>query len=987
MALRSTEGNVVNYGARTARILRIVVAGLVAGLVAATTLSFASAAHAGLRAPGMEVPKAGASVQALPTFSWRAVPGAATYDFQIAADRKFASIVLGTGKGKGSQRTRNTAASLDKTLPDGTYYWRVRAITKKDNAGRWSAPRTFKKAWTTAPTLEAPGNGFNVDWPVVPLVLRWSTVPHATKYLVTVATDSSLAQSVLGAANKPVETQGTVFSPQGNLPSGTYYWAITPVDAGGQRGRQSEVRSFTWSWLTATNGTVIDLNDTPQVFDPLLSWDPVAGAARYEVEINPTDQFSAGSRVCCKERVLGTSLAPLRVLPDNTYHWRVRAYDADGNPGQWNVGPTFVKTYDLLATTIPGLHLRDQASALAPGSATAAPVIAWDPVPGAAEYQVSYTTFSGGNCAWPSGAAKTSSTSWTPLASSPLFGTMPAPGGIGVTASLAPNGVLARSGQPFIPERAYFPPGVPLLSDGVSYCVRVRALSDDSYAENDSLDSRVISQWTQLGAANQAAFTYQGPPPASSDPPLAGLGAPQYLEPTGGQVVRTPLLRWQPTAGARRYFVLVARDPNFTDVVDAAYTFMPAYTPNLALEDEETSYYWVVLPSNRSDGALTDDQPTHYNPQSFRKLSTASTLLAPAPDAAVLSQPTFRWTPSESAQKYRVQVSGDPQFGTLIDDVVTASTAYTSQTTYPADTILYWRVRGEQRQVLRGAERVELRWSQTGTFRRTLQAPVANADNPTGGTLIPAFIWSAVPGAISYDMHVDQADGVAKDFTLKSTAFTPTLFYGNGIFRIKVRANFATRTGMVASAYFPSLAFTRVISAPGAARLQRTKTRLLFSWNPTAAATRYLVEVSRSDSFAQIIDSTRTDNTSWAPDMMSPLYAKGGALYWRVASVDAGNNVGAYASGSVGVKQLTVIVRGTLKRNAGGRITVSVRYKGRAIGAAAVRVSGAGVAPKNKRTSKRGAASFVLRPTKAGKVTVTVSRAGYATRSVSKSVK
>jgi hypothetical protein len=442
------------------------------------------------------------------------------------------------------------------------------------------------------------------------------------------------------------------------------------------------------------------------------------------------------------------------------------------------------------------------------------------------------------------------------------------------------------------------------------------------------------------------------------------------------------LLRWKPVADARRYFVLIARDPNFTNVVDAAFTAMPAYQPNLALEDETTSYYWVVMPSVRSDGRLVDDQPTRYNPQSFRKLSVPPTLVDPIGGANVTMQPTFRWTPSESAQKYRIQVSADPQFGSLIDDVVTASTAYTSQTTYPADTVLYWRVRGEQRQVLSGAKRVALRWSATGSFRRLLPAPASNADNPTTGTLIPAFGWTAVPGAVSYDLHIDQADGVAKDFTVKSTAFAPTQFYGTGIFRYKVRANFATRAAApVSGAYFPQQAFTRVISAPTNPRITKTKRRLAFSWNPTAAATRYLVEVSRSDSFSRLLDSVRTDHTSWAPDMASPLYAKAGALYWRVAAIDSGNNVGAWANRDVGVKSLKVTLRGTLRRGATKRVKVTVRGSNRkALSGAKVTVRGAGVSSKSKRTSRRGTTTFTLRPKSTGRVTFTVSRSGYRTK-------
>ena len=966
-----------------ARIARTTIAIAVAGLLVA------DGANAALRAPRLDAPAASVSVQALPTFSWRPVRGAAQYEFQLAADPRFSSVVLGTGKGKGSQRTRNTASTLEATVPDGTYHWRVRAITAKDRAGRWSRSRAVRKAWSAAPALQAPTDDTAVNWPELPLVLRWSPVPHATKYLVTIASDPSLAQSVVaGANNAPIETQGTVFTLQGTLPAGRYHWAVTPVDGGGHRGTRSRVGSFSWSWPTATATRVLDLNDTPQVFDPLLDWNLVPGAARYEVEINPDDSFSAGSRVCCKDRLLGTSLSPLRVLPNNNdfagssgYHWRVRAFDVDGNPGQWNAGPTFEKAYDNVSPTIPNLRVELAQSSDPP---TSAPVVRWDPVPGAAAYQLQWTPFQEGICGWSnaSGPVKTSSLAWAPLSATTPTGV---PGGIGITSQMRPNGTLARSGQPFIPEKAYTN-ATTAFASGTAYCLRVRALSDESYRENDNLASEVISQWTQVGGDGQPAFTYQGPP-TDADPPAAQLPAPTYLEPVGGVVTRTPLLRWAPVAGARRYFVIIARDSNFTDVIDAAFTAMPAYAPNLALEDETSSYFWAVIPSVKSNGSLISGGPLSYNPQNFRKLSVAPALLSPAEGADVSTQPAFRWTPSESAQKYRIQVSADPQFGTLIDDVLTASTSYTSQTPYPADTALYWRVRGEQLQALQTAsERIELRWSSSGSFRRRLPVPVAAADNPLSGGMIPAFTWASVPGAVSYDLHVDEADGDVGDFTVKSTAFAPTKFFGTGIFRYKVRANFATRSGSVSSAYFAPQGFTRIINPPAGARLSRTKTRLVFGWAPSSAARRYLVEVSRSDSFARILDSVRTDNTSWAPDMTNPEYLKPGPLYWRVATVDEGNNVGAYASGAVGVKKLTVVVRGRLKSGVSRRLTISVRSRGRAVRAATVRVSGAGVRAQQRPTGTRGSAAFVLRPSRRGSVVVSVSRPGYEARRVSAAV-
>ena len=103
--------------AKNLRKLLVAALGTIA-LVAATP------AHAALRAPTPLEPAAGATVEAMPAFAWSAVAGAASYEFQLAADQNFNAPVLGRGEGQFS--TRNTRATVKKTVPNGTYWWRVR---------------------------------------------------------------------------------------------------------------------------------------------------------------------------------------------------------------------------------------------------------------------------------------------------------------------------------------------------------------------------------------------------------------------------------------------------------------------------------------------------------------------------------------------------------------------------------------------------------------------------------------------------------------------------------------------------------------------------------------------------------------------------------------------------------------------------------------------------------------------------------------------
>jgi hypothetical protein len=829
---------------------------------------------AGLRAPALQSPADNATVQQLPAIVWSAVRGAAQYEYQIAADPRFDSIALGTGVGKGTSQTHNLAGALDKTVPDGAYYWRVRALTAADGVGAWSRVRRLVKAWTDAPQITG-GDGAAVSWPTTPLVLRWNSVPYATKYIVSVATDPALSNIVLGTATQPNETQGTSFAMPVSLAPGAYYWAVTPVDAEGHRGARSRVARFQWTWPTTTATSLTDLNPDPRVFDPMFSWNPVPGAARYEVEVNSAEAFPAGSKWCCAGMTTGTSLAPLQVLANNSYYWRVRAIDARGNTGVWNYGQLFEKAFDSVTPSIPNLTVRDIAgNELAGAPATSTPLVTWNPVPGASRYEVELGAYNsaGKYCDWTLAGqtgyhADTATTAWTPLART-LY---------------KPYSEAWPSAQQDSP--------VP-TGPNAGYCVRVLARSDD-----DAQHTQVTSEWTYLNGYDNPAFTFTTPPAGSAcatTPPSA-----YRLPASGSATPRTPYFTWERVTGAGAYYVIIARDPGFTHVTDVGFTDVNAYAPRLAsgtpLSDETTSYYWTVIPATSANGGGVCSDALHNNPQSFNKSSIPPEPIAPADGADVTTQPAFRWTSAENARNYRLQVSQDPTFGNPIDDVTTDATSYTSSSTYPADTVIYWRVRAND------WNGQGLNWSATRTFVRRLPVPSPAPDNATSGQGIPPFSWTPVQDAISYDVHVEQSDGTTKDFNFESPSFTVVKYYGVGIWRWQVRAEFPTAAGgKVAGGYSPLQPFLLSLAPPSGARGVKTGSRLVISWNPEPDAKQYQVEVSATNGFNSRVDSHRVDATSWAPNIDFTQKQNRGRLYWRVAAVDWGGNVGPYATGSFG---------------------------------------------------------------------------------------
>jgi hypothetical protein len=450
---------------------------------------------------------------------------------------------------------------------------------------------------------------------------------------------------------------------------------------------------------------VTNLSPNPGEFEPQFSWDPVLGAAKHEVEVNSGEDFPSGSRWCCNDPTIATSLTPTEVLANNAYHWRVRAIDASGNDGAWSIGPSFTKIFDGIEPSISGLTVRNTSGESLSGVPTTdAPVVTWAPAPGASRYEVQVVPHSTFGCDWSQVAvhtsvyqAETATTAWTPLDNA------------------------SKSADHIGPTA--WPPAqdtTPALPPGLEYCLRVLARSD-----NDAKGAQVVSDWTQINGLGTAAFTYASPPPPGEPQSPFVTPATAYLLPQSGTVSpRTPWFSWNRVSGARGYYVVVARDAGFTEVADVGFTNAPAYALRLAngapLSDQTTAYDWAVIPGTGTEGSgVYDDTPQDNSPQTFNKSSQAPTPLAPADGAEVSGQPTFRWSAAENARNYQLQVSQDPTFGKTIDDVTTDETAYTSSTTYPPNTVLYWRVRADD-WIGQG-----LNWSAVQTFTKRQSPTVA----------------------------------------------------------------------------------------------------------------------------------------------------------------------------------------------------------------------------------------------------------------------
>jgi hypothetical protein len=961
-------------------------------------LAAPGSASAALRAPTPVSPANGLTTKWVPAFGWKAVPGADHYVFQIAADAGFNSPVEVSGDSV--LVTYNTWASVKLALPNGNYYWHVRAADKAGKVSGWSTPRLFRKVWRGDTTVISPGDGATIQFPTNP-TLKWTPVQGAAKYEFTLASDPDLS-SLDGQPAKAVETDASSYSVNTGLSAGSaYYWSVTPIDAAGNRGTASDTWSFTWKWNSTTTLTYEDLAPAGDVVDPRFSWAPIPNAARYDVEINSDAGFAAGSKFCCTTSTVATVLSPSTVLLNNRYYWRVRGIDPDGNVGVWNYWSNpvtheafFRKTFDTrdpsdTTPAIDGLRMvdnyTDQTDPIAEGTdldsgtdgyQTQVPIVKWNPVLGASGYEVEVRLFTGGGCSAASSQqfwdVTVATNAWTPLGPNPADEPWPNHG----------RALAHDSSRNLVP--------------GNSYCVRVRAFTDKGYDQNHTLHD-VVGDWAYLdnhgdpSAQEAVSFQFLGYPDDTTctdvQPAFTCAAAyPQdsdYLGPQSGSTTnQTPYFTWNPTPQAQGYFVLVSRDPNFTTVADYAWTREPAYAPRFGTNattyaDETSSYYWVVLPAAYSTGINALLNPLLAHAASFEKESAPPTLIGPTANTQVKLRPTFAWTLAPWARTYTLQVATDPLFSDIVETVDTTSSSYTPETSYPADASLYWRVRAND------WNDIALTWSPSEHFTLGRSAPVLSPTNVAASELVPTWEWASVQGAISYDIELQLPNGDKRLFKgFRSTAATAVKLDGTGIWHWKVRANFPTKSvnTVIQGPWSVTASFRNSMGAPTGAATPSGGSGAVFTWTPKTGAAHYRVEVSTHPDFAgPVVERIQVDSPTYAPVMKNATYLRGGPLYWRVAAVDETGNVGEMtkALGFVLPIQLKVATAGLVKRGKSSKLTITVtnaRDK-TPLAHARVTITGGGLRKKTVTTNSKGQVKLKLKPKSRTKLTITVTHA------------
>src|ERR1035437_5274077 len=291
-------------------------------------------------APTILSPADASSVgNANPTLSWAAVPGAYRYKVQVSTGPGFSSPIY-------SQDVYALQATPPLLLPFSTLYWRVAGEDNGGAVGPYSSA-SFTKNTSSAPVTVTPTNSQTLTFPTDPVVFSWQPVPGAVSYALQVATSSSFTGATQYTTSNIsytlTDTQSFTLS-DGTTPQ-VWYWQVRAVYVDSSVTQWSTPWSYSVSW-PAVPQLKSPANHASGVVDTIFSWDPVPGAASYQIQISPNGDWQNGT-VVDRSGILSTRYAPDSTLLNSAYFWRVRAraVGSASNYGQWSAISDFTRAW------------------------------------------------------------------------------------------------------------------------------------------------------------------------------------------------------------------------------------------------------------------------------------------------------------------------------------------------------------------------------------------------------------------------------------------------------------------------------------------------------------------------------------------------------------------------------------------------------------------------------------------------------------------
>ena len=246
----------------------------------------------------------------------RGITGTDEYTIQIAADQTFLSPIY-------TLRARCCNYTLQgryDPLPQGNYFWRIGAgssgFTEPLAFRVFIGKRPFDDSWTQdqRPRFTWTYNAFVSNY-----ILQVSTNPNFTNLVV----NESVGRATAYRLSDP-------------LPYGRYYWRVYPQG-------QPPINNISYTFAISTPPPL-----PPRQLSPLpdaemvptatvFGWEPVEGAAAYEIQISEQLDFSDAILLTAQ----AGDIQPDPPLFPGAYFWRIRSVNEYGVAGDWSPRQVF----------------------------------------------------------------------------------------------------------------------------------------------------------------------------------------------------------------------------------------------------------------------------------------------------------------------------------------------------------------------------------------------------------------------------------------------------------------------------------------------------------------------------------------------------------------------------------------------------------------------------------------------------------------------
>jgi hypothetical protein len=692
-----------------------------------------------------------------PLLRWSPVQGATSYTVQVDGDVDMI--------GASSYTTKGTSLVVPVPLTTGDWYW---TVTASKGAGLTSLPsaiQQFNIDPLAAPQITYPVDDINQS--LEDVALDWTPVPGAKTYDLQVALDQDFNNITLTVTG----IKSTRYSPPTTLNSDQFWWRVRAVDLAGQQTPwTASLNGFERTWPeTATPvfplgaaGSPSDITDAKQYFQ----WTPVKHATQYQLQVSTDTNFSPGvTKTCTTAQTTytprsGTDCA----FPSGAtvLYWHVRPIDypySGGLPGLFSQKQAF--TYSPPAgpggawdpqAVVTGLKVAADGDGIENGAKGCAgvatditcsgipttPVLSWDPVPGAAFYEVMYAQDANFTTSEIPTIPTTSNTMFQLHTADSLSSLPDSQAGKAYYWHVVPCQDISHCGPSPVSQATPLP-------DTATF--RKQSPAVTGLTSSDPNASEITFSWNDYHDTNQAT-TWNGE--------------------TSNQT-------------ARSYRIEVDNDSSFATPVDTRVVDQATVTEWDDLYPDG-SYWWRVQ-------ALDDESQGQAwsTVHTFTKTSPPVTPTSPVNGSSVSGTTPFRWDAAPFAASYTIEVyrNNDVTFSSA-NRVFTATvktTAYVPTTPLPASGAKYlWRVRRTDASGNPGP------WSTARSFFSTgatpsLATPHAGAWAKSRNTL---FEWAEVPGATSYLLNL--TGPITTKYSTVATAYAPTTVLRDGTYTWSVTA-------------------------------------------------------------------------------------------------------------------------------------------------------------------------------------------------------